>query len=98
MPSAQNELAESTLGCGIVPPETSSSRPSSEVLEAMARRRFQDPKPFRERNWWFILIWRDEFISGKRIRKRKRITLARATMPEREVKKIAAEFLRPINQ
>lgn len=86
------------LGSDTVSPETGSSRPSSEVIEAMARRRFQDPKPFREANNWFILVWRDEFINGRRVRRRKRVTLARATMPEREVRKIAAEYLRPINQ
>ncbi len=64
----------------------------------MARRRFQNPKPFKEGNWWFILIWRDEFVEGERIRKRRRITLAPAVMPEREVRKIATEYLRPLNQ
>jgi integrase len=64
----------------------------------MARRRFQNPKPKRLGKWWYLLLWQDEYLSGKRIRKRKRIRLAPATMPEREVKKIAAEFLRPLNQ
>ena len=36
--------------------------------------------------------------SKKRIGKRKRVRFDPATMPEREVKKIAAEFLRPLNQ
>ena len=57
----------------------------------MARRRFQDPKPQRLGKWWYLLTWQDEFIEGRRIRKRKRIKLAPATMPEREVRKIAAE-------
>jgi len=64
----------------------------------MARRRFQNPVPKRTGKWWYLLLWQDEFLDGKRIRKRKRIRLAPATMPEREVKKIAAEFLRPLNQ
>ena len=64
----------------------------------MARRRFQNPEPKRVGKWWYLLLWQDEFLNGKRIRKRKRIRLAPATMPEREVKKIAAEFLRPLNQ
>ena len=64
----------------------------------MARRRFQDPKPLRLGKWWYLLTWQDEFKVGRRIRKRKRIKLASATMPEREVRKIAAEMLRPLNQ
>ena len=64
----------------------------------MARRRFQDPKPSRLGKWWYLLCWQDEFIGGRRLRKRKRIKLAPATMPEREVRKIAAEILRPMNQ
>lgn len=64
----------------------------------MARRRFQDPRPKRLGKWWYLLCWQDEFIDGRRIRKRKRLKLAPATMPEREVQKIAAESLRPMNQ
>ena len=67
-------------------------------LENMARRRFQNPEPFRERNFWWLLYWQDELADGVRIRKRKRKKLASAKMAEREVKKIAAEFLRPLNQ
>jgi integrase len=64
----------------------------------MARRRFQAPKPTRRGKWWTLLIWQDEFRYGKRIRKRKRVKLAPATMPEREVQKVAAEYMRPMNQ
>ena len=64
----------------------------------MARRRFQQPKPQRLGHWWYLLYWQDQFQNGRRIRKRKRIKLAPATMPEREVLKIAAEHLRPLNQ
>ena len=64
----------------------------------MARRRFQDPKPRRLGKWWYILVWQDEFENGRRVRKRKREKLAPATMPLREVNKIAAERLRPVNQ
>jgi len=64
----------------------------------MARRRFQNPEPFISGNWWYLLVWEDEFVDGKRTRKRKRKRLAPATMGEREVKKIAAELLRPLNQ
>jgi integrase len=64
----------------------------------MARRRFQDPKPFREGAFWWLLYRQDEVVDGKRIRKRKRIKLAPADMPEREARKIAVEVLRPFNQ
>ena len=64
----------------------------------MARRRCQNPKPEREGNQWVLRYWRDEFINGERIRRRKRECLAPAAMPEREVRKIALEFLRPLNQ
>jgi integrase len=64
----------------------------------MARRRFQAPKPQRRGKWWTLLLWQDEFQDGRRIRKRKRVRLARATMPEREVLKVAAEYMRPMNQ
>ena len=64
----------------------------------MARRRFQDPVPKREGNWWYLLYWVDAFSDGKNTRKRKRHKLAPGDTPEREVKKMAAEFLRPMNQ
>jgi integrase len=64
----------------------------------MARRRFQDPMPRKEGRWWYILTWQDELRNGRRTRKRRRIKLAPGTMPEREVRKIAAELLRPVNQ
>lgn len=81
---------------GIVLAEASFDQPSKE--EKMARRRYQDPKPKREGKWWYLLIWQDEFRDGMRIRKRRREKLASATMPEREVRKIVAERLRPLNQ
>ena len=64
----------------------------------MARRRFQAPKPIRRGKWWCLKYWQDVFKDGRRIRERVRVKLAPATMPEREVKKIAAEHLRPMNQ
>ena len=65
----------------------------------MARRRYQNPKPRREGKWWYLLIWKEviDKIAGTK-RKRTREKLAPATMPEREVRKIAAELLRPLNQ
>src|SRR5262249_33958447 len=67
-------------------------------FEAMAKRRFQDPDPERVGNWWWLRVYQDEFWNGKRIRKRKRIKLAPGSMPVREVHKLAAEYLRPLNQ
>ena len=64
----------------------------------MARRRFQDPEPEVIGNWWQIRIYRDEYLNGRRVRKRTRIRLAPASMPVREVQKIKAEYLRPLNQ
>jgi integrase len=64
----------------------------------MARRRFQDPKPFREGNWWWISPWQDEFHEGRLERKRKRTKVCPAETPEREARKMAAEMMRPMNQ
>jgi integrase len=82
----------------IIAAEANSGTPSPMEAAQMARRRFQAPTPFREGHFWWLFHWQDEFASGKRIRKRKRTKLAPAAMPEREVKKIAAELLRPLNQ
>src|SRR5215472_5532214 len=82
----------------IVAPEANFGRPSRGDYETMARRRFQDPEPVRSGHWWYLLYWQDVFADGKNIRKRKRHKLAPADLPEREAKKMAAEFLRPMNQ
>src|SRR5437016_8358759 len=66
----------------------------SKGFEAMARRRFQSPKPFREGQFWWLRVW--DTNAGSR--KRQRIKLAPADMPVREVQKIADEKLRPVNQ
>lgn len=85
-------------GRGIVPAEANFALPSPTELETMAKRRFQNPEPRREGNYWWLFYWQDEFANGARTRKRKRTKLAPISMAEREVKKIAAEFLRPLNQ
>jgi hypothetical protein len=64
----------------------------------MARRRFQDPKPQRRGNFWTVLFWEDVIEQGRRVRKRKRENIAPGSMPEREVKKIATERFRALNQ
>ncbi len=61
----------------------------------MARRRFQSPKPFKEGQFWWLRVW-DTNLAGSR--KRQRLKLASADMPVREVQKIAAEKLQPVNR
>jgi integrase len=61
----------------------------------MARRRFQSPKPFKEGQYWWLRVW-DTNLTGSR--KRQRLKLAPASMPVREVQKIAAEKLQPVNR
>ncbi len=78
--------------------EANSGYPLKGDFERMAKRRFQNPKPFREGSYWWIKPWTDESIEGRMVRKQKRIKLAPATMKEREAQKIAAEHLRPMNQ
>src|SRR3954451_13690371 len=85
-------------GRAIVFSERHLSEPSQGDFEKMARRRFQDPKPERRGKWWVLRFWQDVFEDGRRTRKRKRIKLAPSSMGEREVLKIAAEHLRPMNQ
>jgi hypothetical protein len=86
------------MGCGIVPPEANSAGKLRGDFEAMAKRRFQSPDPERSGNWWYLRYWADVFENGKLVRKRVRHKLAPADKGEREVKKMAAEFLRPMNQ
>src|SRR6267378_8655571 len=71
---------------------------SPQEMERMAKRRFQNPRPERRGAWWTMRVWRDEFIDGKHVRKQQRVRLAAVTVSEREVKKIATEHLRPLNQ
>jgi len=66
--------------------------------EALARRRFQDPRPKRRGKWWTIQVRRDQFVGGQLQRKKTRVRIAPATLSEREARKIAAEYLRPQNQ
>ena len=90
--------AQKQLGCVIIPLEANTCAPLKGDFERMARRRFQNPKPFRRGEWWCLLTWQDVFREGKVERKRKWHKLAPATMLEREAKKIAAELVRPLNQ
>jgi integrase len=81
--------------CAIVLGEASSAGKLRGDFEAMAKRRYQDPKPRREGNFWYLLTWED---GPQGIRKRKREKLAPASMAAREAQKIADERLRPLNQ
>ena len=63
----------------------------------MARRRYQSPTPKRRGDWWTIRYWRDS-LKTDGTDELKRVRLAPATMSEREVRKVAAEHLRPLNQ
>lgn len=82
----------------IVMSEANSGLPLRGDFERMARRRFQNPKPFRDGSWWWIRPWQDELVGGKIVRTRPRRKVAPATMKEREVLKIASEMMRPMNQ
>jgi integrase len=82
----------------IVMSEANSGLPLRGDFERMARRRFQNPKPFREGAWWWIFVRRDVFSQGKVSRRKERVKLAPATMSDREVRKVSAEYLRPLNQ
>jgi integrase len=95
--SEHQDFAKST-DHGIVSIESTSVEPSKENFEKMARRRCQNPKPVVRGQWWVLPYWQDEFVDGRRVRKRKRARLAPANKPKAEVKKIALEFLRPLNQ
>lgn len=64
----------------------------------MARRRYQSPKPEKAGGWWYVRYWADEFVNGKITRRRIRHKLAPAETKAREVEKMAAELLRPLNQ
>ena len=89
---------EGSADCAIVSVEANTGTPLKGDFERMARRRFQNPKPERRGKWWTLQYWQDVFSGGKHKRMHKRVRLAPASVPEREVLKIAQEFLRPLNQ
>jgi integrase len=85
------------LGSGTIPPANTLGLALKEA-ESMARRRYQNPTPFREGYWWYIRVWQDAFEKGKPVRKLKRIKLGESTIGERKIKKLAADIVRPFNQ
>jgi integrase len=94
----QNITTTSAEGRGIVSAEANTVIPLRGDFERMARRRFQDPKPKRRGDWWIIQVRQDVVVNGRLKRINKRVRLASATMTEREARKVAAEYLRPLNQ
>jgi integrase len=91
-------LIPKSLDHAIVSIKANPFAPSTGDYDAMARKRFQAPKPRKEGRWWVLYYWEDVFKGKERSRHKKRQKLAPTSTPEREVKKIAAEFLRPMNQ
>ena len=71
---------------------------SLEALQQMARRRFQNPEPEKHGKYWTIVIRKDEFVDGKITRVRKRVRIASLDIGRQEARKIAAEYVRPMNQ
>jgi integrase len=99
MPEPNSMIERDGPSRAIIPAhEANSAGQLRGAFEAMAKRRFQSPEPERSGNWWYLRYWTDVFANGKLIRKRVRLKLAPASAGEREVKKMAAEFLRPMNQ
>ena len=64
----------------------------------MGKRRFQGPRPKKHGNWWTIVVRKNVFREGKLDRVRERVRLLPADRGEREARKQAAEYMRPINQ
>jgi integrase len=95
---SKNVASGRSGGRDIVSAEANLGRPSKGDFESMARRRFQDPRPKRRGKWWTIQVRRDDFVGGQLERRKTRVRIAPASVPEREARKIAAEYLRPQNQ
>jgi integrase len=64
----------------------------------MARRRYQSPEPEKHGKYWTIVIRKDEFVDGKITRVRKRVRIADLGIGIQEARKIAAEYVRPMNR
>ena len=77
---------------------TESRMPSRSEMEAMADKRFKNPKPRIHGNQWTIRVEQLEFINGEWQKKYQRIQLGPSTMSFVAAKKEAAERLRPLNQ
>lgn len=84
-------------GCAIVS-TANSGVPPMEELEAMARRRFQDPTLEVHGKYWTIVVRKDQFLNGKMVRRRERVRLALASEPERKVLKLKQQYMVPLNK
>lgn len=78
--------------------EANTGIPLKGDFQQMAKRRFQQPTPFRDGAWWWIRPWVDDFSGGKHTRKQKRLKVARSEVSEREAKRLAEKLLWPMNQ
>jgi integrase len=81
-----------------IPTQAKTGAPETEVFERMARRRFQNPTPRLRGNWWVINIRRDVFVAGQYKRVQAPVRIAPAEKSFREAEKIAADYMRPLNQ
>ena len=97
-PDTSSTLPAPERGGTLVAEANSTPSLNGGELERMAKRRFQNPKPKRRGKWWVIQIFKDVSEGGKLRRSRTHVRVAPATMKEREVQKVAAEYLRPMNQ
>src|SRR5215469_4981343 len=97
-PPNQNSPTDYPSDRVIVSPANHLLAPLKGKLEAMAKRRFQQPTPFVEGKWWWILVRKDVIEEGELKRKQERVKLGPASMLKREAQKIASEKLRPMNQ
>src|ERR1700739_4054087 len=67
-------------------------------IDAMARRRYQNPKPKRHGNQWRILVWKDVFKNGSWSRERMPHVLGAVNeIGFREAQQRAATVLDPLN-
>lgn len=72
--------------------------PSQTELEAMAKRRHQNPTPYVRGNWWVIDYRVDEFRNGETCRLKKQERLADKKVNFRRVLELRDDFMRPLNQ
>lgn len=72
--------------------------PSRAEIDAMARRRYQNPKPKRHGNQWRILVWKDVFEGGGWTRRRVPYVLgATSEIGFREAQQRASTVMDPLN-
>lgn len=73
--------------------------PSQEDLAAVARRRFQNPKPHKHGKQWRILVWKDVWENSRWVRRRVHEVLGSAEeMGFRQAQKLAEKVIEPLNK